>query len=314
MFETGQETPTTKAALSTAPAVQACAEKIGPKLLVVDDDPVNRMVINRLLSRESYQLVEAQSGDEALELMQVHRDIKLIILDVMMPRLSGYDTCNILRKNYDTCALPVIFLTAKDLVDDWVRGYLAGGNDFLTKPVSKQLLLEYVAVQLAPCEAELASLKPEERALCALRPVLPALNTKADLYELLQKHLLPAIEGSLRLSIWLNNQGHLQDLGSELCVESSEIEDSLRNIEQTRKVAFLNPEEQLILGTYLNATDVGNYIALPAFFADSFVGVIFIANQQCPNAVAINQLKRVKPLLVAVLIKLAQARFGRVFE
>jgi len=117
-------------------------------VLVVDDDPVNRMVLTSILKLHQHRVVEVNSGQQALDLLSQDNDIDIVILDVMMPIMSGFETAMRIRVRYPVHLLPIIFLTAKNYSDDLVRGFVAGGNDFLTKPVSKQELLTRVTSHL----------------------------------------------------------------------------------------------------------------------------------------------------------------------
>ncbi|MCJ8270119.1 MAG: ATP-binding protein, partial [Psychrosphaera sp.] len=120
----------------------------GMRLLLVDDEPINLQVLNDHLSMLNYQLVEAADGTEALRLIEQEGPFDMVLLDVMMPKLSGYEVCKIIRESYSVSELPVIFLTAKNQVEDLVLGFEIGGNDYLTKPVDKPELLSRVAVHL----------------------------------------------------------------------------------------------------------------------------------------------------------------------
>jgi signal transduction histidine kinase/ligand-binding sensor domain-containing protein/HPt (histidine-containing phosphotransfer) domain-containing protein len=143
-------------------------------ILVVDDDPINRQVLLNHLNLLGYQLSEASSGNQALAMVeqahekQLHEDnstnspadslsskqiktrpFDLILLDVMMPQMSGYEVCKTLRKAYTVNELPVIFLTAKNQVIDLVESFAVGGNDYLSKPISKHELLSRVENHLS---------------------------------------------------------------------------------------------------------------------------------------------------------------------
>ena len=118
------------------------------RLLLVDDEPINLQVLNNHLSRHNYQLVEAQDGLEALELIENNGPFDLVLLDIMMPKMSGYKVCTVIRERYSVSELPVIFLTAKNQVDDLVHGFFVGANDHLTKPIDKHELLSRVATHL----------------------------------------------------------------------------------------------------------------------------------------------------------------------
>ena len=110
------------------------------KILVVDDDPDIRKVL-RLLLQGLYTVSEAAGGGEALRLIQEQKDTDLIILDVMMPGMDGYATCDALRAYTNA---PVLFLTAKSAEADRISAYRSGGDDFLSKPFSQDELLAKV--------------------------------------------------------------------------------------------------------------------------------------------------------------------------
>ena len=115
-------------------------------ILVVDDEPVNRMIIRSQLEVAGYDVSEAADGLQALDRLA---DIDLVLLDVMMPRMSGYDACRELRRRFSAAELPVIFVTAKDRPEDLAEGFAAGGNDYLVKPVAMGELLARLETHLA---------------------------------------------------------------------------------------------------------------------------------------------------------------------
>jgi two-component system sensor histidine kinase ChiS len=120
-----------------------------PCLLIVDDDPINLQVMENYLSAEPYRLVFAPSAAQALNLMEGGLRPSLIVTDVMMPHMSGYELCRILRSDVATRnQLPILLLTAKNLPSDLVDGFNSGANDYLNKPVSRQELLARVKLHL----------------------------------------------------------------------------------------------------------------------------------------------------------------------
>ncbi|MBO0322338.1 tetratricopeptide repeat protein [Muricauda sp. CAU 1633] len=119
-----------------------------PKILIVDDEPVNRRVLENHLSMAGYQVVEANNGKEALKLIGDESDFSMILLDIMMPGMSGYEVCEKIRERYSTSDLPIILLTAKNTVNDLVTGFNSGANDYLTKPFSKGELLSRIKTHL----------------------------------------------------------------------------------------------------------------------------------------------------------------------
>lgn len=118
------------------------------KVLIVDDEPVNRRVLENHLTVAGYEVVEVGSGKEALKLLDSETFFNLILLDVMMPGISGYEVCKEIRKHTTASELPIILLTAKNTVNELVTGFEAGANDYLTKPFSKNELLSRIRTHI----------------------------------------------------------------------------------------------------------------------------------------------------------------------
>lgn len=118
------------------------------RILIVDDDPVNRLVLSGILALHSYQVIEASGGQQAVDLVASGVEVDLVILDVMMPEFNGYDTCKAIRLHRPLHELPVIFLTAKKVDQDIAKAFASGGTEILAKPVSKYELLPRVGNQL----------------------------------------------------------------------------------------------------------------------------------------------------------------------
>lgn len=117
------------------------------RLLVVDDESVLREVLHNFLAPEGYETVLASSGPQALDLLTSQR-YDLVLVDVMMPRMSGFEVCTRIRQRFPAEELPVIFLTAKNQVSDLVRAFGDGASDYLTKPIARQELLSRVRTHL----------------------------------------------------------------------------------------------------------------------------------------------------------------------
>ncbi|MFO1390140.1 diguanylate cyclase [Cellvibrio sp.] len=116
-------------------------------ILIVDDDLINRQVITNYLVMQNYNVLEASCAEDALKIVATE-SIDLVLLDIMMPRISGYETCKILRETYATHELPIILLTARNQMNDLVMGFEAGANDFMVKPISKETLIARVTTHL----------------------------------------------------------------------------------------------------------------------------------------------------------------------
>lgn len=117
------------------------------KILVVDDEPLNLEVVTRHLDREGFSVIKASGGIQALEIVQNQKP-DLVLLDLMMPEIDGYEVCASIRKTYDQAQLPVIILTARSQPEDLVKAFNHGANDYIAKPFSKLELLARVHSQL----------------------------------------------------------------------------------------------------------------------------------------------------------------------
>jgi len=109
-------------------------------ILVVDDEVVNLQVLENQLSLKNFNSTLAENGKEALKIINNGNKFDLILLDIMMPQMSGYEVCEAIRKDYQAEQLPIIMLTAKNQVNDLVTAFESGANDYLTKPFSKNEL------------------------------------------------------------------------------------------------------------------------------------------------------------------------------
>ena len=118
------------------------------KILIVDDELVNLQVLVNHLSLQKYSLTQASNGTEALAIIEQGFRPDLILLDVMMPRMTGYEVCQKIRERFPANELPILMLTAKNQVNDLVEGLSVGANDYLTKPISKNELLARIKTHL----------------------------------------------------------------------------------------------------------------------------------------------------------------------
>ncbi|MEM9556326.1 MAG: response regulator [Acidobacteriota bacterium] len=149
-----------------------------PTVLVVDDEPVNRRVLSRHLGAEGYRVRQATSGREALD--ELARQVPdLVLLDVMMPRMSGFEVCREIRRHHDREDLPVLFLTAKNQAEDRIAGFEEGGNDYLLKPVPRGELVMRVALHLELLAAH-RQLLGEVETLSGLLPICASCKRVRD--------------------------------------------------------------------------------------------------------------------------------------
>jgi DNA-binding response OmpR family regulator len=120
-----------------------------PRILIVDDTPANVHILQARLAAHGYDIVTASDGEEALAAVPAARP-DLILLDVMMPGVSGFDVCNILQDFPDTASIPIIFLTAVAETKRKVMGLNLGADDYITKPFDLHELGARVQAALRP--------------------------------------------------------------------------------------------------------------------------------------------------------------------
>ena len=134
--------------MDTVETFEAKINRSDYKVLIVDDVVSNVLLLKILLTNEKFQVCTASNGKDCIEISRKeHPD--LILLDVMMPDLNGFDTAVILKKGEDTKDIPIIFLTALNTPQDLVHGFQVGASDFLTKPFNKEELVMRVTQQIS---------------------------------------------------------------------------------------------------------------------------------------------------------------------
>lgn len=116
-------------------------------ILVIEDDLVNQRLHKKVIQSAGYQVTVADDGLEALELIEQHT-FDLIVSDVMMPKLDGYEVCRRLRKHKKTAQVPILMLTSLDSVENKIKGFEAGADDYLSKPYEPEELLARIKVLL----------------------------------------------------------------------------------------------------------------------------------------------------------------------
>ena len=199
------------------------------KILIVDDVVSNVLLLKILLTNEKFQVCTANNGTMCIEMAKKeHPD--LILLDVMMPDISGFDTAVILKKDEETKEIPIIFLTALNTPADLVHGFQVGASDFLTKPFNKEELVMRVMQQISLVAAK----RIIEKQNAELRATL---NNRDKMYSVIA-HDLRSPMGSIRMVLNLVVQSSTPDtVGPELYAlldqanrESEEVHDLLDNL------------------------------------------------------------------------------------
>ena len=117
------------------------------RILIVDDVPKNIQVLGNILINEEYQISYTQDGYHALSLIRKNK-FDLILLDIMMPEIDGYEVCKRIMANPETASIPIIFLTAKADKESVIKGFKYGASDYITKPFNPEELLSRVRTHL----------------------------------------------------------------------------------------------------------------------------------------------------------------------
>jgi len=147
--------------METGTSLESGIDRSEYKILIVDDVVSNVLLLKILLTNEKFQVCTANCGNACIEqAKKEHPD--LILLDVMMPDISGFDTAVILKKDPETKDIPIIFLTALNTPSDLVRGFQVGANDFLTKPFNKEELVMRVVQQISLVAAKRIIIRQNE--------------------------------------------------------------------------------------------------------------------------------------------------------
>lgn len=147
-----------------------------PKILVCEDDPIYAKILCHQL-KQHYQATHVASGEECIEQAR-SGEYCLILLDIMLPGMDGYTTCEQLRQDFATADIPVIFLSANFGTADRLRGYEAGGFDYLVKPAAQAELLSKISIILRSVE-EKNNLK--ENVSCAMSTAMTAMSSQAEM-------------------------------------------------------------------------------------------------------------------------------------
>ena len=215
--------------MEAAESLESKINRSDYKILIVDDVVSNVLLLKILLTNEKFQVCTANNGRMCIEMAKKeHPD--LILLDVMMPDINGFDTAVVLKKDEETRDIPIIFLTALNTPQDLVHGFQVGANDFLTKPFNKEELVMRVTQQI--------SLVAAKRIIEKQNAELKATLSNRDKMYSVIAHDLRSPMASIRMVLNLVVQSaSVETVGPELYMlldqanrESEEVHDLLDNL------------------------------------------------------------------------------------
>ena len=142
-----------------------------PRILIVDDEPSNIMILRGFLEQHDFDVSVAMDGGQTMQILESCRP-ELILLDVMMPGMDGFELCRLLKEDKETADIPIIFMTSLSSVENKVSGFEAGGVDYITKPFQPLEVLARVHTHLT-LQRQKMELKQAMAELKVLTGILP---------------------------------------------------------------------------------------------------------------------------------------------
>jgi len=231
------------AAKGATPTTSFQMNRNRPLVLIVDDDPVNLQVLEAILPPDEYELTMATSGKEALALLDT-KDWDLVISDIMMPQMSGYELTRMIRERFTLTELPVLLLTARSQPKDIQSGFLVGANDYVTKPVEAVEIKSRIEALTTIKQSFREQLRLEAAWLQAqIQPhfLFNALNAVAALSEInldKMRDLLDEFSNFLRNKFTFQNMDGLVPIEEELSLVRSYLYIEKVRFEERLKVAW----------------------------------------------------------------------------
>ena len=152
-----------------------------PTVMIVDDVESNRMLLKMILE-DDYDIIESASGSDCLETIKKNLP-DILLLDVNMPGISGYEVCTEVRKNTASVTLPVIFISALDTVEERLAGFEAGGNDYITKPINPEHVIDRIQFFL---DHQAEANKAKAEANTAMQVAMEAMTSSSELGQIIE--------------------------------------------------------------------------------------------------------------------------------
>ncbi|MFO1368484.1 MAG: two-component regulator propeller domain-containing protein [Marinagarivorans sp.] len=290
------------------------------KILMVDDDHVSRLVVSKMLAAEPFTLIEASSGEEALVLLQADPAIDLILLDIMMPGLSGFTICQQIREQFNAAHLPIVLITSKDMPDDVVRGFSSGASGYIIKPINKAYIVKLIYQQLAWVDnsplLESATIEMYELFRSLILTYSPG-QTPIDR----MAELLVAFKQGFRLTkvlgIWRLRQQQFETLYSDPACPVKPIHGSnrvrkltqlVKALDQQRLLTPLNEGDLETLADYLPAQTIKEWVMVPLVYEGHCLGAIAVGAQEAWPKHDLTLFTEAKPFCVAALLPLLADR------
>ena len=224
-----------------------------PKILVVDDRADNLISIEAILEKDNYTIVKANSGKAALKVLLNDHDFSLILMDVQMPELNGYETATIIYERDKLRSIPIVFITANNYDEDFMfRGYKMGGVDYIYKPINPELLRAKVAVFVELYSKNQQLLLQEKKLLAAnefLQTEIEERKASEERVKLLNEQLVTKNESLKQMN---------EELDQFAYMASHDLQEPLRKIQVFSDKILRNnnfdPDSEKYFGKIINSS------------------------------------------------------------
>lgn len=266
-------------------------------IYIVDDIYENAKLLKHILEKNDFETKEAENGKEALDIIEEEKP-DLILLDVSMPVMDGFETCRRLKENPETKSIPIIFITARTAIDDVINGFKAGGADYITKPVNKRELLVRVQTHLKlqeqknELEEKNRLLKEQEIEMQSQLIKLRKLSQSLDY----AKKNLEKRQDKLRESLWYANR-----IQQTILPEEKNLRETLKEyfiIWQPKDIVsgdfyWVKKIDEILIIAVADCTGHGVPGAFMSIFGINFLNEIFKSND-IPEADMVLEMMREK--------------------
>lgn len=191
------------------------------KILIADDTPINREMIKNFLGDKNYEFVEGSSGSEAIQIIEEYNDIDIVILDMIMPDMFGYEVCEIIRRRYSMYQLPILIMTADKRIENLVKAFKFEANEYMLKPFDKYELIYRVKTMI--------TLKNSVENAISLSKQVTAANEKVEQlieYDKIRTDFFANISHEFRtpLNLISTSLQLLKSLNKNMCIGEEKIE------------------------------------------------------------------------------------------
>ncbi len=251
----------------------------GELILVIDDEPINIEVLESRLKFSNYEVISAPDGMEGLRLAE-EKIPDLIILDLMMPKMSGYEFCKQIRDNEVLKEIPLIMLTGKDTTTDKIYGYNLGADDYMTKPVNKVDLLMrvYALLRTKALQNQLKIFTKRLADLFGIGTKISSVLEVGHLYDIIVNSAHRILQAEKSVLLLLDEDAHLS-VAAQKGVDECDIE-GIQIVAGEEISGWVAEKKEPLLMPSVKEDQRFQKLEKEGFYTDSFLSVPFIDNEK----------------------------------